>query len=383
MHVLIIGGDGFCGWPTSLRFSELGHLVSIVDNLSRRKIDDELGHAPLSPIAGPEDRLARWRDISGQEIAFHTIDLVTDFEALKIVIERAQPDVIIHFAEQRSAPYSMLTDRGRNYTVSNNITATHHLLCAISVAAPDAHLIHLGSIGVYGYASAGMKLPEGYMKITGYGADGEALDDEILYPGRPDSIYHLTKLMDQQLFAFYARTYAIRCTDLHQGIVWGSQTSETRMHPDLVNRFDYDAVYGTVVNRFLTQAACQFPLTIYGSGEQTRAFIHLEDTIDYIVAASETPPDRGTRPRIVNQIAETSSIAQLARRVSDVSGCPVQKLENPRKEPPRNEFKVDHSTVAEVASPRFTLQTSLAQEYAFVQALAESVNPAVFLPTGS
>lgn len=380
MKVVILGGDGFCGWPTSLRFSMLGHDVTIVDNLSRRRMDAELGYSSLSPILSIAERLTRWGSVSGKSIDFQNIDLAHDYNELKALLREIQPDVIIHFAEQRSAPFSMNSDYGRRYTIDNNISATHNLLSAIVAASPDSHLVHLGTIGVYGYASAGFQLPEGYLGITGYGADGQARDEEILFPGRPDSVYHMSKLLDQHMFAFYARTYGLRCTDLHQGIVWGSQTIETDLHPDLINRFDYDPVYGTVVNRFLIQAANDFPMTVYGTGGQTRAFIHLRDTIRFIVAATETAPERGERPVIVNQASETCSIVQLAHKISAISSTELQFLNNPRIEPAQNDFHVDNSTLVRQAKPELGFDTDLAKEYNFVKSLARRTYPEYFLP---
>jgi UDP-sulfoquinovose synthase len=291
------------------------------------------------------DRAAAWAEVSGQYISIHQLDLATDYAELLDALREIKPDIIVHFAEQRSAPFSMMSSDGARYSVDNNVRATHNLLAALVETGLDPHLIHLGTIGVYGYSTAGLRLPEGYVRVTARGADGREVEKEILYPGEPDSIYHMTKVLDQQLFAFYARRYALRITDLHQGIVWGTQTLETRRSPRLVNRFDRDAVYGTVVNRFLIQAIEGRPLTVYGSGRQVRAFIHIEDMLTCIGLAADTPPRRGERVRILNQFSETSSVKVLALRVATLTGADVVHVDNPRLEPEGNEFDVDRSTL--------------------------------------
>src|SRR4051794_31645113 len=249
-RILILGGGGFCGWPTAPHLSARGHEVAIVDNLSRRMIDVELEAESLTPISPMSTRLAAWSEVSGRSIAFHRIDVAHEYVQLLQLLEDFRPDTVVHFAEQRAAPYSMKSPRHKRYTVDNNINATHNLLCAVVESGLDVHVVHLGTMGVYGYGTAGMKIPEGYLQIkvdTGQGL----VDQEILYPANPGSIYHMTKTQDQLLFAYYAKNDHVRATDLHQGIVWGTQTPETRLDERLINRFDYDGDYGTVLNRFL------------------------------------------------------------------------------------------------------------------------------------
>ena len=341
--------------------------MTIIDNLSRREIDTALGTQSLTAIAPLKERVGAWHDVSGQDIDMHVLDLAKDFTALCDVLNDIRPDAIVHFGEQRSAPYSMMSPEARCYTVNNNICATHNLLAAMVHIGLDAHLVHLGSIGVYGYTSAGMQLPEGYVDVTLKDKQGHAVEKEILYPGQPDSVYHMSKAQDQMLFAFYARQENLRITDLHQGIVWGTQTDETEMDPRLVNRFDYDTIYGTVVNRFLVQASVGHPLTIYGTGEQTRAYIHLRDTVRCIEAAIKSPPKRGSRVRIINQVAETKSVADLAGQVASLSGASVVFLDNPRKEPVRNDFEVDHKTLARLGIETSSFGAMLPREYALTQ----------------
>lgn len=366
-RVLVLGGDGFCGWPMALRLSALGNDVIIVDNLSRRDIDRKLGTAPLSEIATPDVRIACWNDATGQQIRFVKLDLAEDFDALCDLLSETRPDTIIHFGEQRSAPFSMLSPRERCYTVSNNLRATHNLLAAMVQSKSKAHLVHLGSIGVYGYESAGMRLPEGYLHISMQDTEGNSVERDVLYPTKPDSIYHMTKAQDQLLFAFYARNDLLRITDMHQGIVWGTQTKETLLHADLINRFDHDDIYGTVVNRFLVQAAREKPLTIHGSGGQTRGFIHIEDMVNCLLLAMSEPPASGDRVRIFNEVGETLSIAKLAALVADISGGQVSHVSNPRNEPASNTLQVDRQQLVMLGFKPTLLADGIAAEYDLVK----------------
>src|SRR3954453_5267763 len=271
LRVLVLGGDGFCGWPTSLYLSARGNDVTIADNLSRRRIDEELGVSSLTPIRPLDERVRAWREVSGLEIDVAVLDVARDYDALLELLERFRPEAVVHFAEQRAAPYSMKSSRHKRYTVDNNVNATHNLLAALVESECDAHVVHLGTMGVYGYGAAGVKIPEGYLTVRMDADDGSEVEQEILFPASPGSVYHTTKTLDQLLFAFYNKNDEIRVTDLHQGIVWGTQTAETRLDERLINRFDYDGDYGTVLNRFLMQAAIGYPLTVHGSGGQTRA----------------------------------------------------------------------------------------------------------------
>src|SRR5215468_3147242 len=291
MRVLVLGGDGFCGWPTTLYLSDRGHDITIIDNLSRRKIDVELEVDSLTPIRPTGERIRVWREVSGREVGFINLDLATEYDRLVAVLEDIRPDAIVHFAEQRAAPYSMRNTRAKRYTVDNNVRATHNLLTALVATGSDASLVHLGTMGVYGYGWSGTApIPEGYLTVKVPTPDGE-LEREILHPANPGSVYHLTKTLDQLLFSFYAKNDGLAITDLHQGIVWGTQTPQTIRDERLVNRFDYDGDYGTVLNRFLMQAAIGHPLTVHGSGGQTRAFIHIRDTVRCVEIAVTNPPE--------------------------------------------------------------------------------------------
>ena len=357
MRVIVLGGDGFCGWPTALHLSAKGHDVAIVDNLSRRRIDTELGVQSLTPILPMTERLAAWKEVSGRDIAFRDLTVGRDYDLLLDFLADFRPDAIVHFAEQRAAPYSMKSASHKRYTVNNNLNATNDVLAAIVESGRDVHLVHLGTMGVYGYGVAGMKIPEGYLKVK----VGEQ-EQEILYPANPGSIYHMTKTQDQLFFFFYNKNDKVRITDLHQGIVWGTQTEETRRDERLINRFDYDGDYGTVLNRFLMQAALDYPLTVHGTGGQTRAFINLQDTVRCIELALSNPPKAGERVCILNQMTETHRVRDLAKIVSDMTGVEIANLPNPRNEAEENELHVAESRFLDLGLKPITLEAGLLAE---------------------
>jgi len=360
--VVVFGGDGFCGWPTSLHLSRAGYDVVIVDNFSRRWIDAELGAESLTPIGTMDTRLRAWREKTGKLIAVHNIDVSRDFAEVKRLLEDYRPVALVHFAEQRAAPYSMKSARHKIYTVNNNLNATNNILAAVVETDPAIHCVHLGTMGVYGYGTVGSVIPEGYFKVKVPLPDGSHVDQEILYPANPGSIYHMTKTQDALLFQFYARNDKLRVTDLHQGIVWGTQTPETEVDERLINRFDYDGDYGTVLNRFLMQAAIGYPLTVHGTGGQTRAFIHIRDTVNCVRIAIESPPKAGDRVRIMNQMTETHRVRDLANLVNELTGAPIEYLSNPRAEADENELKVANKNFLELGLNPTTLQRGLLQE---------------------
>ncbi|HEX8570947.1 MAG TPA: NAD-dependent epimerase/dehydratase family protein [Caulobacteraceae bacterium] len=361
MRVVVLGGDGFCGWPTALHLSAQGWDVAIVDNLSRRNIDNELEVSSLTPIRPLGERVRAWKAVSGRDIDVHNFTVGKDFDQLVALFRSWRPEAVVHFAEQRAAPYSMKSARHKRYTVDNNLNATNDVLAAIVESGLDIHLAHLGTMGVYGYGTAGMKIPEGYLKVRVETPAGWA-DQEILYPANPGSIYHMTKTQDALLFQFYARNDKLRITDLHQGIVWGTQTSETRADEALINRFDYDGDYGTVLNRFLMQAAVGYPLTVHGTGGQTRAFIHIQDTVRCVELALTSPPQKGDRVRILNQMTETHRVRDLAEIVSRVSGAEVAYIENPRNEAAENDLAVMNQGFLGMGLNPITLESGLLQE---------------------
>lgn len=357
MKIAVLGGDGFCGWPASLHLSDLGHDVLIVDNLSRRRIDDELGASSLTPIDSPQGRVAAWEEVSGRTISFVELDVAQDYDGLVDLLLAQRPDAVVHFAEQRAAPYSMKSPAHKRYTVDNNVNATHNVLAALVETGLDAHLVHLGTMGVYGYGTAGMKIPEGYLPVQVVTDEGEQVEQEILYPTNPGSIYHLTKCLDQQLFAYYAKNDSLRITDLHQGIVWGTHTDQTARDERLINRFDYDGDYGTVLNRFLMQAAVGYPLTVHGTGGQTRAFIHIRDMVRCVQIALENPPARGEKVKIFNQMTQTHRVRDLAELVARISDAEVELVPNPRHEAAENELHVSNATFLDLG-----LQPTLLEE---------------------
>jgi len=362
MKTLVLGGDGFCGWPTALHLSAEGHDVVIVDNFARRNADIELEASSLTPIAPMGTRLATWNRLTGREIRFERFDVAEHYHRLLTLIREFRPDAVVHFAEQRAAPYSMKSSWHKRYTVSNNLNTTNNLLSALVEAESEAHVVHLGTMGVYGYGTAGLKIPEGYLRIQIPTEEGEVVESEILYPANPGSIYHMTKTQDQLLFAFYNKNDGLRVTDLHQGIVWGTQTRETRLDERLINRFDYDGDYGTVLNRFLMQAAVDYPLTVHGSGGQTRAFIHIQDTVRCIQLAIEHPPEVGDRVRVFNQMTETFRIRELAEMVSRMTGVDIDHLENPRVEADSNDLLVANDQLLRLGLHPITLEEGLLEE---------------------
>ncbi len=362
MKIFVLGGDGFCGWPTSLHLSRLGNEVIILDNLSRRNIDNELEVSSLTPISPMSVRLAAWQEISNNPIVFEYIDIAKEYDRLLHLLFRYKPDAIVHFAEQRAAPYSMKSPRHKRYTVDNNLNATHNVLCAIADSGFDVHLVHLGTMGVYGYGLMGGRIPEGYLNVQVSTDSGNIEEREILYPADPGSVYHMTKTQDQLFFYFYNKNDKVRITDLHQGVVWGTLTEETKMNERLINRFDYDGDYGTVLNRFLMQAAVNYPLTVHGTGGQTRAFIHIQDTVKCIELALTNSPRKGDRVKIFNQMTEAHRVLDLAKMVSDMTGVPIDFVQNPRNEAAENTLDVDNANFLKLGLDPITLDEGLMRE---------------------
>jgi UDP-sulfoquinovose synthase len=361
LRILVLGGDGFCGWPTSLHLSARGHDVTIVDNFARRHADVELEAESLTPISPMGIRRVAWRELTGRELGFRLIDAAQEYEVLRDLLAEVRPDAIVHFAEQRAAPYSMKSARHKRYTVDNNVNATNNLLTALVETGVDAHVVHLGTMGVYGYGG-GVTLPEGYLSVRMEGIDGIEVEREILYPASAGSVYHMTKTLDQLMFAFFNANDGVRVTDLHQGIVWGTQTEETILDERLINRFDYDGDYGTVLNRFVMQAAVGYPLTVHGTGGQTRAFIHIQDSVRCIELAVEHPPERGERVRIFNQMTEVHRVIDLARLVARIFGAEVDLVDNPRKEAPENTLAAENRCLLDLGLEPIRLEDDLLRE---------------------
>jgi UDP-sulfoquinovose synthase len=363
VKVLVLGGDGFCGWPCATNLADVGHDVVIVDNLSRRKIDVDLGVESLTPIATIRDRLTAWEQVGGRPIRFEQLDIAKDYDLLLALLRQERPEAVVHFAEQRAAPYSMKTSSTKRYTVDNNVNGTHNLLAAIVESGQDIHIVHLGTMGVYGYGShRGATIPEGYLTVEVPQPDGTRFTEKILHPANPGSVYHMTKTLDQLLFFYYNKNDNIRITDLHQGIVWGTNTSLTERDPRLTNRFDYDGDYGTVLNRFLMQAAIGYPLTVHGTGGQTRAFIHIRDSVRCVQLALEHPPSHGERVKIFNQMTESHRVADLAEKVAALTGAEINYLSNPRNEAIENDLVVDNRCFIELGLKPTTLDDGLLTE---------------------
>lgn len=360
-RVVILGGDGFCGWPTALYLSRHGYEVAIVDNLSRRNIDNELGCDSLTPISSIFKRIGKWKDLTGQEIHYYNFDVARNYHRLLTLLKTFEPDTVVHFAEQRAAPYSMKSSFHKRYTVDNNLNGTNNLLAAIVESKLDIHTVHLGTMGVYGYQTAGLQIPEGYLKVM-VETDRGQKELDILYPASPGSIYHMTKTQDALLFYFYNRNDGLRVTDLHQGVVWGTTTEETEMDEALINRFDYDGDYGTVLNRFLMQAMVGHPLTVHGTGGQTRAFIHIRDTVQCIKLAIDNPPEFGSRVEIFNQASETHSVRYLAELVARETGAEIRYYKNPRKEAPENDLSVKNEKFLKLGLNPIKLENGLMHE---------------------
>lgn len=363
MKILVLGGDGFCGWPCSLHLADAGHDVIIIDNLSRRKIDIDLGVESLTPIATIQERLEAWAGTGRKAIRYINLDVAQEFDRLLQLLLDERPNAVVHFAEQRAAPYSMKSSATKRYTVDNNINGTHNLLAAIVESSLDIHIVHLGTMGVYGYGShRGATIPEGYLTVEVPQPDGSRFTEKILHPSDPGSIYHMTKTLDQMLFYYYNKNDGIRITDLHQGIVWGTNTDLTEIDPRLINRFDYDGDYGTVLNRFLMQAAIGYPLTVHGTGGQTRAFIHIRDSVRCVQLAIENPPLAGDKVKIFNQMTESHQVGELAQMVANLTGAEITYLPNPRKEAVENDLIVDNRCFIELGLKPTTLSDGLMVE---------------------
>ncbi|KGG03240.1 Sulfolipid (UDP-sulfoquinovose) biosynthesis protein [Prochlorococcus marinus str. MIT 9321] len=363
MKVIVLGGDGFCGWPCAVNLAEQNHDAIIVDNLSRRKIDIDLEVESLTPIASITERLSAWEEIGGKPMRFLNMDISKQYQKLLNLLIDEKPDSVIHFAEQRAAPYSMKSSFTKRYTVDNNVNGTHNLLAAIVESNLDIHVVHLGTMGVYGYGShRGATIPEGYLKVEVPQPDGSRFEEEILHPASPGSVYHMTKTLDQLLFLYYNKNDLVRITDLHQGIVWGTNTDATLKDPRLTNRFDYDGDYGTVLNRFLMQAAIGYPLSVHGTGGQTRAFIHIKDSVKCVQLALENPPKPGERVKIFNQMTESHQVGELAKKVASLTGADINYLPNPRNEAVENDLIVDNKCFIELGLNPTTLDNGLLEE---------------------
>jgi UDP-sulfoquinovose synthase len=355
MKICILGGDGYCGWATALYLSGKGHAVSIVDNFVRRQWDFELGAQTLTPIQPLTDRLRVWNDRTGKSIKLFVGD-VNEYDFLAGVIEDFKPDAVVHFAEQRSAPYSMIDRKHAVYTQVNNVVGTLNLLFALKELRPDCHLVKLGTMGEYG--TPNIDIEEGYINITHNGRS-----DVLPFPKQPGSFYHLSKVHDSHNMMFACKIWGLRATDLNQGVVYGTLTDEVILDEALINRFDYDDVFGTVLNRFCVQAASGHPLTVYGKGGQTRGFLDIRDTVKCIEIACLNPAKPG-ECRVFNQFTEQFSVLELAEMVQSAARklgmhVAIDHLLDPRVEAEQHYYNAKHSRLIDLGLEPHYLSDSL------------------------
>src|SRR5579863_10349120 len=377
MNILVLGGDGYCGWATALYLSAKGHKVSTVDNFVRRQWDHELGVQTLTPIRPLAERLTAWNDLTGKNIELLVGD-VTDYDFLASAIETSQPDAVIHFAEQRSAPYSMIDRKHAVSTQVNNVVGTLNLLFAIRELKPDCHLIKLGTMGEYG--TPNIDIEEGYIQIEHNGRT-----DLLPFPKQPGSFYHLSKVHDSHNMMFACKIWGLRATDLNQGVVYGTVTDETSLDEALINRFDYDDVFGTVLNRFCVEAVTGHPLTVYGKGGQTRGFLDIRDTVRCIELACLNPANPG-ECRVYNQFTEQFSVLELARMVEAASRkmglrVEVDHLPDPRVEAEQHYYNAKHSKLLDLGLQPHYLNDSLLDSLMNVAVrYQDRVDSSMFLP---
>jgi UDP-sulfoquinovose synthase len=355
MRIAVLGGDGYCGWATALYLSNKGHSVAIVDNFIRRQWDHEVGAETLTPIRPLSERLKTWREVTGKEMRLFVGD-VMDYDFLSTTIKEFEPDAVVHFAEQRAAPYSMIDRKHAVFTQVNNVVGTLNLLFALREFAPECHLIKLGTMGEYG--TPNIDIEEGYITIEHNGRK-----DVLPYPKQPGSFYHLSKVHDSHNIMFTCKIWGLRATDLNQGVVYGTMSEEVAMHEALINRFDYDEVFGTVLNRFCVQAAIGMPLTVYGKGGQTRGFLDIRDTVRCIEIACLNPARKGEF-RVFNQFTEQFSVLDLARMVQTAGrklGLQVQlnHIPDPRVEAEEHYYNAKHSRLIELGLVPHLLSDSL------------------------
>jgi UDP-sulfoquinovose synthase len=355
MRILVLGGDGYCGWPTALHLSVRGHEVGILDSFVRRLWDHELGIESLTPIQSLRERVTVWREVTGVRLPVFVADL-QDYHALARALSEFEPDVVVHFAEQRSAPYSMIDREHAVFTQMNNVVGTLNLLFALRALRPDCHLVKLGTMGEYG--TPNIDIEEGFLEVEHNGRR-----DVLPFPKQPGSFYHLSKVHDSHNIMFSCRLWGLRATDLHQGIVYGTLTPEITRHPGLINRFDYDDVFGTALNRFCVQAAIGHPLTVYGLGGQTRGFLDIRDTVRCIELAVLNPPAPGEY-RVFNQFTEQFSVGELADRVRATAAplglaVAIRHLPNPRVEGERHHYRAVHTGLRDLGLEPHLLSGSL------------------------
>jgi UDP-sulfoquinovose synthase len=375
MRILVLGGDGYLGWPTALHLSQCGHEVAVADNFVRRQYDFELGVESLVPIEPLHTRVEVWREATGRSIGVFTGDL-TDAEFTHGMLRKFRPEAVVHFAEQRAAPYSMIDRKHAVYTQVNNVVGTLNLLYAIAETDPDIHLVKLGTMGEYG--TPNIDIEEGWLDLEYKGRT-----DRVLYPKRPGSFYHLSKVHDSHNIEFTCRIWGLRATDLNQGVVYGQQTPETALDDRLATRFDYDAVFGTVLNRFVIQAMLGHPLTVYGTGGQRRGIIDIRDTVRCVQLACENPAERGEF-RVFNQMTEAMSVQEIAETVVRCfpGDAEITNLDNPRVELEEHYYKVTHTRLLDLGlSPHLLSDTLITSLFDVTKRHVDRVRTAALQPT--
>src|SRR6266436_4618684 len=375
VKILVLGGDGYLGWPTALHLSGFGHHVAVLDNFARRGYDFEMGVDSLVPIETLQTRIRVWHELTGKEIGCYIGDL-TDADFTYHVVRDFRPDAIVHFAEQRAAPYSMVDRKHAVYTQVNNVVGTLNVLYAIAEIDPEIHLVKLGTMGAYG--TPNIDIEEGWLEIEHKGRK-----DRVLFPKRPGSYYHLSKVHDSHNIEFACRIWGIRATDLNQGVVYGQQTPETARDDRLATRYDYDAVFGTVLNRFVIQSVLGLPLTVYGNGSQVRGIIEIRDTVRCLQLACENPADRGEF-RVFNQMTQSLSITQMAETIARVSPekVTVEHLANPRVEEEGHHYNVVHSGMVELGlEPHLLSDTLIESLFEITKCFAHRVRREAMIPT--
>jgi len=376
LRLLVLGGDGYLGWPTALAFSAQGHRVAVVDNFAKRGWELELGVRPLFPILSLHERVRAWREVTGREIELHVADL-TDYDLVASIMQSFRPDVVIHYGEQPSAPYSMIDVRRATYTQHNNVIGTLNVLFAIRDQSPETHLIKLGTMGEYG--TPNIDIEEGYLTVTHNGRT-----DTLPYPKLAGSIYHLSKVHDSNNLHFASRIWGLRVTDLNQGVVYGVETDETAIDPRLATSFHYDEVFGTALNRFCVQAAIGHPLIVYGKGGQTRGFLNIRDTMQCVSLAAANPAAPGEF-RVFNQFTEQFSVLELAERVQAAAThlgwtVSVEHSPNPRKEAEDHYYNAKHAKLMELGlRPRPLSEELIDTMLARIEANRDRVDPAILV----
>lgn len=357
MRILILGGDGYLGWPTALHFSQRGHEVAVVDNFLRRQMHNERGTDSLTPIRNLHERVRAWKELTGKEITMYPGDL-TDWSFVTKVFQEFQPEALVNYGQIPSAPYSMIDVHHAVQCHNNNVIGNLHLLYAIKEYTPDAHLVKLGTMGEYGQPN--IDIEEGYIEIEHNGRK-----DRLPYPKLPGSMYHLTKVHDSHNIHFASRVWGLKATDLNQGVVYGIDTDETKQDERLITRFDYDECFGTALNRFCVQAVIGIPLTVYGNGSQTRGYLDIRDTLACVELATLNPAQTGEF-RVFNQFTEQFSVLQLAETVQKAAAevgftVEIANYENPRVEKENHYYNAKHTALMDLGLQPHYLSDTLVE----------------------